>query len=348
VVDAGGFSRGRLDNVRGLSRNELANASAVRGNVPVVPERQAQGAILRNIRTSASNGTPGDARRSTFSRAGVRQATNTRQASFDEQRQQVATSVRQIRTQDATSNRRATTATQPATRISPRVTGSVRSAGDVRSNSRANTATTRSGAVSPRGAQTYTAPDRRSRDSVQPRNNSVDRGGSVRGSPATTSAPQRSDSNTRSTDRGTLQQRNNSIDSGPVNRDSRTSRTPSAPARSESRVDRSSSSRSTPQVDRGSSSRVPRSVAPSSPARSSVPQIRSNPSPSPRVSRQPAPSSRIPRASSPSPRSSAPRVSSPAPRSSSPRVSSGGSSSPRSSGGGSRGGSSRGDRGSRR
>src|SRR5690606_11254748 len=35
VVDADGFSRGRLNNVRGLSRNELAQASAVRGNVPV-------------------------------------------------------------------------------------------------------------------------------------------------------------------------------------------------------------------------------------------------------------------------------------------------------------------------
>ncbi len=348
VVDAGGFSRGRLDNVRSLNRNELAHASAVRGNVPVVPERQAQGNILRNIRTSAANGPTGDARRTTFSRSGVRQAASPRQLSFDQQRQQVATSVRQIRTQGAVSSRRATATTQPATRTSPRVAGSVRSAGDVRSSSRVGTATARSGAVSPRSSQTYSAPDRGTSGRLQPRNNSIDRSGSVRGSRATTSAPQPTGTTTRSSDRGTLQRRNNSIDNGPVFRDSRSSRTTSAPVRSESRVDRSSTSRSASPVDRGSSrsprvsgsdysrspSRTPRT---SSPARSSIPQIRSSRSTSPRVSRQS--SSPSPRVSSPSPRASSPRVSSPSP--------SRGSSSPRSSGGSRRGGSG-GSRGSRR
>lgn len=372
VVDADGFSRGRLDNVRGLSRNELAQASAVRGNVPVVPERQAQGSILRNIRTSAANGTPGDARRTTFSREGVRGRTSPRQASFDEQRQQVATSVRQIRTQgDASSVRANTARTQPATRISPRVSGSVRSAGDVRSNSRTDTA--RSGAVSPRGAQTYSAPDRGNSGRFEPRDNSVDRGGSVRGSRATTSAPQRGDSNSRSLDRGTLQPRNNSIDSGPVMGDSRSSRTSSAPDRSESRVDRGSSSRQAPQFDRSSGSgridrsdssggRIPRTADAPSPARSRVPEMRSGPSPSPRIGRQPSgdssprmsrqPSgdssprmSRQPSGDS-SPRMSRPSApSNPSPRMSSPSASGGGSS-PRSSGGGSRGDS--GGRGSRR
>ncbi|MDA1237115.1 MAG: FecR domain-containing protein, partial [Acidobacteria bacterium] len=295
VVDAGGFSRGRLDNVRSLNRNELARASAVRGNVPVVPERQAQGTILRNIRTSASNGQPGNARRSTFSRSGVRGATSPRQASFAEQRQQVATSVRQIRTQGAVNSPRANTAT---TRTSPRVTGSVRLAGDVRSSGRAGTATSRSGAASPRSSQTYSAPDRGTSGRLQPRNNRIDSGASVRGSRATTSAPQRTGT-TRSSDRGTIQRRNNATDNGPVIRDSRSSGTSSAPARSQSMVNRNSSSRSGSQVDRGSSqsprvgrsdssSRIPRATTPSSPARSRVPAIQSSPSRSPRTSQQPS------------------------------------------------------------
>jgi hypothetical protein len=359
VVDADGFSRGRLDNVRSLSRNELATASAVRGDVPVVPERQAQGSLLRNIRTSASNGQPGDARRTTFSRTGVRESASPRRASFDEQRQQVAASVREIRTQGAVNRPRADAAvTQPTTRNSPRVSGSVRSAGDVRSNSRADVASPRTGAVSPRDSQTFSAPDRRDSGRLEPRNNSVDRGSSVRGSRATTSAPVRGDSDARPTDRGTLQQRNNPIDNGPVFRESRSPRTSSAPERSQSRVDRSDSSRSAPQVDRGSPrsgsrvgrsesspGRIPRTVDSPSPARSRGPEMRSSPSPSPRMSRQPSGDS-SPRMSRPSaPSGPSPRASSPSPRSSSPGISGGGS--PRSSGGGIRGGS-EGGRGSRR
>jgi hypothetical protein len=370
VVDAGGFSRGRLDNVRSLNRNELARASAVRGNVPVVPERQAQGTILRNIRTSASNGQPGQARRSTFSRSGVRGAASPRQASFDEQRQQVATSVRQIRTQGAVNSPRANTATrQPSTRTSPRVTGSVRSAGSVRSSGRADTATSRSGAVSPRSSQTYSAPDRSTSGRLQPRNNRIDSGGSVRGSRATTSAPQRTQTTRRPSQQGTIQRRNNRTDNGPVIRNSRSSRTSSAPVRPESRVDRNSSSRSgssrSPRVGgSNSSSRTPRARTSPSPARSRVPAIRSSPSRSPRTSRQPR-SQSSPRISRPSaqrsqssprvsrrsaPSRPSPRASSPSTRSRSPRASGGGrssSSSPRSSGGSSRGGAGN-SRGSRR
>ena len=337
VVDAGGFSRGRLDNVRSLNRNELARASAVRGDVPVVPERQAQGSILRNIRTSASIAQPGDARRTTFSRSNVRQAASPRQPSFDEQRQQVAASVRQIRTQGAVNSPRANAVTrQPATPTTPRASGSVRSAGDVRSSSRTGAGTVRSGAVSPRNSQTFSAPDRRAsgrseaRDNMdrggsvrssrattsapprgdattrssergtarlQPRDNNIDRGAAVRDSRATTSAPPRSEN--RSVDRGTVQRRNNSIDSGPAIRDNRSSRMPSAPARSESRVDRSSSR--APSVSSGSGARIDRGS-----------------SRSPRVGGSDySGSGRIPRATAPSSpaRSRVPEIrSSPAPR----------------------------------
>ncbi len=384
VVDARGFSRGRLDNVRSLNRNELARASAVRGNVPVVPERQAQGSILRNIRTSASSAQPGSARRATFSRNNnVRQAASPRRPSFDEQRRQMAASVRQIRTQDAaTSSRGNAAARQSATRSAPRANGSVRSAGEARS-SRRTEAATRSGVVSPRNSPTYSAPDRRTSDRLDRGNNGVDRGAGVRGSRSGTSATPRGDartrssgrgtqlqprdnnidrggvrsglrdttvapprSGTRSVDRGSIQRRNNSMDNGPSMRDSRSSR---APSRTESRVDRGSS-----RFDGGSSrvrgsdyssgrGRIPRATAPSSSGRSRAPEIRSTDR-SPHISRRSGSSS--PRMSGPS-RSSrpAPRASSPSPRMSSPRMSGGGGRG--GSGGGIRGGSG-GSRGPRR
>jgi hypothetical protein len=330
VVDSGGFSRGRLENVRSLNRTELARASAVRGGVPVVPERQAQGAILRNIRTtSASNGQRSDVRRTTFSRSGVRAAATPR-LSFDEQRQQVATSVRQIRTQDASGSARTNAARDASsTRTAPRVNGAVRPAGDVRSSGRADTP--RSRAVSPRNSETYSAPDRNRGDRVQPRNNSIDRGASVRGGRATTPAP-------RSADRGSIQQRNNRTDIAPAAPQNRSPRTSPAPARNESRVDRNPSTRTAPQVDRGSSRspRVGGSDFSSSPSRNSrtmtaparersrAPEVRSSPSPSRRVDRQSSREGSVNRssrsaASSSAARSRAPEVrSSPSP---SPRVS---------------------------
>lgn len=349
VVDAGGFSRGRLDNVRSLDRNELARASAVRGDVPIVPERQAQGSILRNIRTSASNDQPGSARRATFSRNNnVRQNASPRQPSFDEQRQQVATSVRQIRTQDASPRGNALTR-EPGVRSMPRASGSVRSSDDDRFSRRTDS-TGRTGASSPRNSPTYSAPDRRSNGRVERDNNNVDRSSGVRGSRATTSATPRGDATrrssdrgsdlqqrdnsidrsgvrsgsretmsapsrgeTRSVDRGSIQRRNNSIDSGPSMRDSRSSRTESAPSRTESRIDRGSA-RTEPRSDRGSS-RIDRGSS----------RVRGSDSGGGRIPRADAPSSQG--------RSRAPEIRSSPDRS--PRMSGGGGGgSPRMGGGG--------------
>lgn len=257
VVNSEGFSRGRLDNARSLGRDELGRATAMRGDVPVVPTRQAQGA-LRSIRTNtaANNGTSA-ARRTTFSRAGTRRtATTPRANTFAQQRDRVATSVRTMRTQGATTTtRRATTARSTQTRAtSPaRVSGAVRSSPTTTRSTR-TAATTRSGVTTrsaDRSSPTFTAPGRastatrgvrsatrtttRSTTTRQPANTRTT-SGTRAGTRTTTAAPSRS--GTRAQPR--LQQRNNPVDSGPtLNRGS--SRTTTAPSRSQSRVDRSSS-----------------------------------------------------------------------------------------------------------
>lgn len=396
VVDAEGFSRGRSDNPRSLGRDDLGRATAMRGDVPVVPTRQAQGA-LRGIRTSTSASGDTTARRTTYSRTGVRATTRPRQASFDQQRQRVATSVRQLRTQGpTTTTARATTtrSTQTRGRSSPRVSGTVRSttaasrrATTANTGVRSGTTTRRSGSTATRAAvgtraaerssRTYSAPSRDSRRSrgtqtvrptgssrtgqqntLQQRNNRVDSRPTVRDSRP---AARRSDSSrttTRSRTQTTLQQRNNRIDNGPILRDRGSSRTTTAPSRSQSRVNRNST-RSTgasprtrsvsPTRQSQSRSRIsprasqPRtSRAPSSQTRSRAPQARA-PRSAPSRSAQPRTRSQPTRQSQPRASGrSAPSHSS-APRASAPRSSSRGSASPRSSGG-SRGGGTRGSR----
>lgn len=346
VVDADGFSRGRLDNARTLNRNELAGASVVRGELPVTPTRQAQG-TLRSIRTSATSSNQQDVgRRTTFSRDGGRVAARPTSNSFDQQRQDVAASVRQFRTQGASTSTspRAAVSSSPRENAArnPRMSGSVQSATTTPRRTATSSASDRVGVVerrygsaeqgdrgsSPRTAPTYSAPDRTNRG---------DRGDSVR---------DRSSSRvtTRSDDQSGLQQRNNRIDNGPTLRNSDSSRESAAPSRSNSRVDRSSAP--APRVDRldsGRSSRV--ESGPSSSAR--IPRVSSEASP--RASRQQAPSN-SPRVSRQSAPQSSPRVSRPsAPaqsRQSAPQASSPRSSAPASSGGGRD--DSRGSRGGRR
>ncbi len=118
VVDADGFSRGQVTNRGTLRGDELRRASLVRGQIPVVPARQAQGTIR------AANSVRSVANRSTFTPRGVRadSARRVERSSFDQQREQVATSVREYSSGVRVANGRA-----PDSNAAARSSSSVRS-----------------------------------------------------------------------------------------------------------------------------------------------------------------------------------------------------------------------------
>ena len=137
VVDAQGFSQGRVNNPRTLRASELRRASLMRGQIPVVPARESLGRTVRD-----STAQPGARTASTsggnrfFSRRASRQ--RQQRTSFDQQRGQIARSVRAF--SDRQGQRRAGASSSGDS--SPRVgrtsngqsgasSGSVRTAGSV-------------------------------------------------------------------------------------------------------------------------------------------------------------------------------------------------------------------------
>ncbi|MBI1355673.1 MAG: hypothetical protein GC160_15145 [Acidobacteria bacterium] len=100
VVDANGFSRGQVNNPTSLRGEELQRASLLRGQIPVAPSRESQG---RLVRSSARGGNSVAARATsvrTFSRGGTDATRSARleRVPFDQQRNQIVSSVRDFRT----------------------------------------------------------------------------------------------------------------------------------------------------------------------------------------------------------------------------------------------------------
>ena len=93
VVDAQGFSQGRVNNPRTLRASELRRASLMRGQIPVVPARESLGRTVRasTAQPDARTGTTSGGNRFFSRRASERRQPRT---SFDQQRDQVARSVR--------------------------------------------------------------------------------------------------------------------------------------------------------------------------------------------------------------------------------------------------------------
>ncbi len=101
VVDAQGFSQGLVNNPRTLRSVELARATSIRGQIPVVPARGSQGRIVRAATVSAG------------SAPAVRSLRNgAARVAFDRQQAQIESSVRAFRNMQP----RATTATASGAR----------------------------------------------------------------------------------------------------------------------------------------------------------------------------------------------------------------------------------------
>lgn len=321
VVDAQGFSQGRLNNAQTLRGAELQRASLVRGRIPVVPDRRAQGSIVR----AGTSATARTANIRTFSRAGTQASPRVARTSFTQQQSTIAQSVRDFRTSRAgvTTGRTGSTgainsggvragstarggsAARPSNSVRGGVTPSTARSGStgrtsVRSGSRTPDTTTRTTTPGVRSA----APSRAG-DSQRWRSFGGD-AGARSGPRSTVRTP--STSRTPSASRAPTTRRVPS-----VSRSGSSARTPSA-TRSPSRV--GSQPRTTTRTPSASRSRVPSaSRAPSSsrtpsvsrtPSRTRVPSASRAPS----GSRVPSASrSRVPSASrSPSPSRSAPSV----------------------------------------
>ncbi len=236
VVDANGFSRGQLNNPRSLRGSELQRASLVRGQIPVVPERGSLGQVVnRSARGNAAVAARASSVR-TFSRSAGARTTPARPArtSFDQQRTQIATSVRDFRSNRGSS----------AGAVS---NGSVRSR--TRSTARGGVA---SGATRPTtGSVRSSTADSGFRRAGQPARGSA---GAVR-TPGTTSSRVGRTGDVRSSSRGSVATPGRS----------RTSATRSLPDRSSSRVGHSATRQSNerratdPLIRPGASSRIPSS-----------------------------------------------------------------------------------------
>ncbi len=86
VVDAQGFSQGLVNNPRTLRGAELARATSIRGQIPIVPARGSQGRIVRTS-TAAAGAAP----------TARTLRTGAARVPFDRQRAQIESSVRAFR-----------------------------------------------------------------------------------------------------------------------------------------------------------------------------------------------------------------------------------------------------------
>jgi len=164
VVDAQGFSQGLVNNPRTLRGAELARATSIRGKIPVVPARGAQGRIVR-----ASTGSAGGVRTASGGTSTRSLRNGTARIPFDRQRTQMESSVRtfrgstQGRTTTATtgraapSNARAGTGTRGATATAGTRSG-IRVTSTSGTRSTAGTAGTRTAArtITPAGTTAST------------------------------------------------------------------------------------------------------------------------------------------------------------------------------------------------
>ncbi len=105
VVDAQGFSQGLVNNPRTLRSAELARATSIRGQIPVVPARGSQGRIVRTS-TAAAGGAP----------AARTLRTGAARVPFDRQRAQIESSVRAFRETVQTRTTTAAAGRAPASR----------------------------------------------------------------------------------------------------------------------------------------------------------------------------------------------------------------------------------------
>lgn len=292
VVDANGFSRGQLNNPRSLRGAELQRASLMRGQIPVVPQRGSLGQVVNR----SARGNAGVASRAasvrTFSRGGNTRTASARTARvpFDQQRNQIATSVRDFRTNRGagagTVRSGGVRASTPSTaRGGTAATSSRRTTGSVRSGTAADSGFRRAGQPARGSTGTVRTPSSVAR-TPSAGSSRVGRTGNVRSS-STRSLPDRSASRVGRTPQQSTERRASDplIRPGGSSRvdrsggSSRTqgstgSRTLNVPRRSTSRVNRSSSSStsgpSSPTVRSGSSfpsrssSRVNRSSSSSS------------------------------------------------------------------------------------
>lgn len=102
VVDSASFSRGLVNQPRSLRASELRRASAIRGQIPVVPDRSSLG----SVRTANARATRLATTRTARSATATRNSNRIQRVSFDQQRSAIGSSVRSFRT----SSRTATTA----------------------------------------------------------------------------------------------------------------------------------------------------------------------------------------------------------------------------------------------
>ena len=109
MVDAQNFARGRVRNPRSPRQGELRQARLMRGQVPVVPERESRGRMVRAAndragRSGAARSRTGAAQsRNFFSRQPTR-SRGTR-TSFEQQRQQMSRSVQAFQSSQPTNRR---------------------------------------------------------------------------------------------------------------------------------------------------------------------------------------------------------------------------------------------------
>lgn len=338
VVDANGFSRGQVNNPRSLRGDELQRASLVRGQIPVAPARESQGRVVRASARGNNSVAARAASVRTYSRGGGTAGTRSarlERTSFDQQRQQVVSSVRSFQ-QDRSRNVGAKSGSVRANSGAAMSGADSRSQTTVRGGAAGTTSVSRSGKVATSSVRSRPAntsgrssgwrslgdrsatTQRSSRSTVTTQSSSrVNRSATTRsGSSRSSAIPQRSTSRVNRSSTG-----RSSSGSWSSRSNSRSAARATIPQRSSSRVQRSSQGSSrvnrAPTSSRSSSSS--RMSTPSRPSRSSGSYNRGS------VNRSSGRSSvsRAPRVSSPS-RSSAPRMQS-APSRSSGAARSGGS-----------------------
>ena len=144
VVDAQGFSQGLVNSPRTLRSAELARATSIRGQIPVVPERGSQGRIVR-ASSAAAEGAPS----ARTLRSGAARVP------FNRQRTQIESSVRAFRniqagtTSAAAGSASVSRAASAASRagVRTRVSAPAGSASGLRTASRAAAGNTAAGTV---------------------------------------------------------------------------------------------------------------------------------------------------------------------------------------------------------
>ncbi len=128
VVAADRFARGLASQPQSLRASELRRATVMRGQIPVVPESQSRGNVVRRSTLRAASGDRGTGRQF-FSTNRGRSERPVQRASFQQQRQDVTRSIRSF---SETGGRRAGTAggsTGTAGRVARSRTGTVSSGG---------------------------------------------------------------------------------------------------------------------------------------------------------------------------------------------------------------------------